>query len=245
MPDEIAVELIEAVKRHRDRAAAFELRVPEFRVRRGGIVTICGTSGCGKTTFLDALACLSPFDKCSRFNIGRHDMARAFGGRRLRVRSRCIGYIQQQGGLIPFLTAGENIRLPLMVGGRSDVDPRRVVALAERLGVDGQLGKLPSALSVGQRQRVAIARALIHEPDVVLADEPTGALDPVNAREVCSLLVGAAMERGTAVVVVTHDRGLFSPVSDVTYGFNLNGTGNGVCSYMVQDTPGEGKEAGE
>lgn len=238
MTEEPAVTLHSAVKRHRDGASAFELRVPDFGVGRGEVCAICGASGCGKTTFLDALGCMSPFDACGRFLLAGRNMAGAGAVARLQVRARSIGYIQQQGGLIPFLSAGENIKLPLQIG-TCGAEPDRVEYLAGRLGIAELLDKLPSTLSVGQRQRVSIVRALIHRPAVVLADEPTGALDPVNAAEVCRLLVQYAKEQGTAVIIVTHDKGLFCPMADTVYGFRLNGAADAVVSVMERMPAGK------
>ena len=118
------------------------------------------------------------------------------------LRSRYVGYVLQYGGLLPYLTVRRNIELP-----RELLDiPRDGVAgmLAAKLGIEQQLDKLPAALSVGQRQRAAIARALAHEPPIVIADEPTAAIDPLNAERIIGLLVALTEELGVTLIFATH-----------------------------------------
>ena len=118
------------------------------------------------------------------------------------LRSRYIGYVLQDGGLLPYLTVRQNIDLPR----RLTALPDAAVAneLASKLDIGPQLDKLPAALSVGQRQRAAIARALAHEPAVIIADEPTAAVDPVNAERIVALLVGLTSALGVTLIVATH-----------------------------------------
>jgi len=118
------------------------------------------------------------------------------------LRSRHIGYVLQHGGLLPYLTVRRNIELPrlllgLTVGSTAD-------DLAAKLGIAAQLDKLPSALSVGQRQRAAIGRALAHEPPIVIADEPTAAIDPLNAQRIIALLVDLVDALGVTLILATH-----------------------------------------
>ncbi|MCT0976303.1 type IV secretion associated ABC transporter ATP-binding protein TagT, partial [Pseudomonas aeruginosa] len=122
------------------------------------------------------------------------------------LRRQHCGYVLQSGGLLEFLDVRRNIGLPCALLGTPSAE--RVQALAERLEIGDQLDKKPAALSVGQRQRVAIARALVHAPRLLLADEPTAALDPLNAERVMRLLVEQARERGACTVVATHDERL-------------------------------------
>jgi putative ABC transport system ATP-binding protein len=120
------------------------------------------------------------------------------------VRARRIGYVLQTGGLLPFLDAAGNIGLsPRLLG--VPADEALLARLVDTLGIGALLGKMPSALSIGERQRVAIARALAHRPALVLADEPTAALDPVQGRRVMELLVSLCAELGATAVVVSHD----------------------------------------
>jgi putative ABC transport system ATP-binding protein len=120
-----------------------------------------------------------------------------------------IGYILQTGGLLPFLTVEENIGLTAKLKGNPDADIRGLTRdLADMLGIGHLLASLPGLLSVGERQRVAIGRALSARPKIVLADEPTAALDPNNARTVMSMLLKAVDVQGTTLIIVTHDHAL-------------------------------------
>ncbi len=219
---------------------AFELSVPEFRVRRGEVCLVAGTSGCGKTTLLDLLGCTSRFSRCELFTLADVNILRAGAGRLASLRRHHIGYVLQQSGVLPFLTARENILLAARLGGM----PRkralaRMEALSHQLGIYKQLSKLPHALSIGQRQRVAIARALLHSPALLLADEPTGALDPATARDVRELLVGATKELGCTLVVVSHDVELFRPVADSLMQFRIERGSAGVRSTLYRVLTGK------
>ncbi len=118
------------------------------------------------------------------------------------LRSQYLGYVLQHGGLLPYLSVRENIELPRQLLGLSGDDTAAM--LAERLGIGQQLNKRPSELSVGQRQRAGIARALAHQPPVVIADEPTAAIDPLNAQRIMALLGELATEMGVTLIVATH-----------------------------------------
>ncbi len=121
-----------------------------------------------------------------------------------RLRRQHIGYVLQTGGLVPFLTVYGNLKAPRRLAGLADSG--HGVVLAERLGIAAHMDKYPGELSVGERQRAAIARALVHEPAVVIADEPTAALDPENSDRVMALFVELAEECGTTLLVASHDR---------------------------------------
>lgn len=144
----------------------------------------------------------------------RSDIAaiwRARGSDRLaRLRSRYIGYVLQYGGLLPYLTVRKNVELPRELLGLplDDVAAR----LASKLGIAQQLEKLPAELSVGQRQRAAIARALAHDPPILIADEPTAAIDPVNAERIIALLAELTAELGVTLIVATHAHDLMRRV---------------------------------
>lgn len=218
------LRLEHAVKRFESADSVFELHVPEFELQAGQVCVVAGRSGCGKTTLLDALGCISPWQSC-----GVHlmcprsrvvDVAALSSRGRAALRRREIGYVLQQGGLLPFLTAWENIVLALRFSGRMD-RVAQARGLAEQLGVEAQLSHRPEALSIGQRQRVSIVRALSTCPALLLADEPTGALDPATAAEVRPLLLEAAKSQGSAVVIVTHDVELFAPAADKLMGFEI------------------------
>jgi len=137
-----------------------------------------------------------------------------------KVRRRHLGYVLQTGGLFPFLSVRRNIALPAILNNRPNVD-ETISALTRRLGISDQLGKKPRHLSGGQRQRAAVVRAVAHDPDIVLADEPTAAVDKDRARHIVDDFNGLARERGTTVFMVTHDAGLVTGVADRTFSFQV------------------------
>jgi putative ABC transport system ATP-binding protein len=181
-------------------------------VPRGAKLALIGESGSGKSTLLELLAMILMPTASGTFTFsplrGRpgDDIAavwNARGANRLsELRSRYIGYVLQHGGLLPYLSVRRNIELPRELLGMP-VDGV-AAALAGRLGIEPQLDKLPAALSVGQRQRVAIARALAHDPPIVIADEPTAAIDPLNAERIATLLADLAEDLGVTLIVATH-----------------------------------------
>ncbi len=229
------IHIQEGLKRHAGSGEPFELYVPELCVFPGEVCLVAGTSGCGKTTLLDALGCASRFTHCKFFQLAATNVLKAGSGRLSVLRRQNIGYVLQQGGLLPFLTARENIMLPAELCGLSEVEAQaRMERLVRKLGIAHQLSKLPHELSIGQRQRVSIARALMNRPSVLLADEPTGALDPASALEVRALLIGAAREQGCGVVLVSHDVELFSPVADTLMQFRIERDKVGVRSILYR-----------
>jgi putative ABC transport system ATP-binding protein len=174
-------------------------------VARGEIVAVMGPSGSGKSTLLYLLGGLDRPDR-GIVRVAGVDWQTLHGSERARFLRRSCGFIAQGLALLPQATAAENVEVPLLLGGVEPSERRRRVAEAlERVGLAADAAKLTDQLSGGQQQRVSIARALMHEPAVVLADEPTGNLDSVTAQDVTRLLVSAARERGSAVVLVTHD----------------------------------------
>lgn len=179
-------------------------------VAAGEVVAVMGPSGSGKSTLLHCLAgVVRPDSGTVTFDGSRLD---AMGeGARSSLRLRRFGFVFQFGELVPELTLAENVALPLLLSGvrRKEAAARSLRAL-EDLGV-ADAGSRPAArASGGQAQRAAVARALVHDPAVVFADEPTGALDTVTGERVLEALVGAARERGAAVVVVTHEASVAS-----------------------------------
>lgn len=177
----------------------------DLDVHEGEVVAITGPSGSGKSTLLLCLAGIIVPREGSVL-LGGTDL-RAVGERnRAALRRESVGVVFQYGTLVPELTGEENVALPLLLSGRSRAEA--IEAAAERLarlGVESVARMTASRMSGGQLQRVALARALVTSPQVVLADEPTGALDSVASDLVASELVSAAREAGTAVVLVTHD----------------------------------------
>ncbi len=208
------LRLHEVARSHGAGRQRYRLRVPALELRAGRQLAIVGPSGCGKSTLLDLLALALAPDPGGRFEFlageRPQDIAALWrDGRQDRLaalRRQHCGYVLQSGGLLEFLDVRRNIGLPCALLGAPSAE--RVQALAERLEIGDQLDKKPAALSVGQRQRVAIARALAHAPRLLLADEPTAALDPLNAERVMRLLVEQGRERGACTVVATHDERL-------------------------------------
>ena len=179
------------------------LRGIDLAVGAGESVAIRGRSGAGKTTLLRALGLFIPFDGGSHQLLGMD--VRTAGDRRCsRMRARSIGFIFQDFRLLPNLTAAQNVEYAGLLAGLRN--RRRAVrdSLA-RVGLAERARNRPSQLSGGEQQRVSIARALVKQPGLLLADEPTGALDPDTADSVMALLLGAAAELGSALIVVTHD----------------------------------------
>jgi putative ABC transport system ATP-binding protein len=174
-------------------------------VAPGEVVAVMGPSGSGKSTLLQILGGLDDPDE-GRALIAGVDWRSLRGGARARFRRRTCGFVTQSLSLLAPATALENVETPLVLDGvPRDVRRRRTEEALAGVGLADSRAKLPDQLSGGQQQRVAIARALVAEPAVLLADEPTGSLDSVTAAAVTELLVSAAGERGTAVVLVTHD----------------------------------------
>lgn len=182
----------------------------DLSVQRGEVVVILGPSGCGKSTLLDLLALVLAPDQAGQFEFHQQDIGGLWRADRqtalAALRSRHLGYVLQTGGLLGFLDVRGNIALPRQLLGLKD--DGSVARLAEQLGIVDQLGKPPAALSVGQRQRVSCARALAHAPQLVLADEPTASLDPLNAERVMQALLDRAREQRAACVIATHDEPL-------------------------------------
>ena len=169
----------------------------------GTFTAVMGPSGSGKSTFLSCAAGLErPTD--GRVLVDGQDITDWSENDRTRLRRDRIGFVFQGFHLMPYLTAEQNVGLPLRLAGRRH-DLARVRNLLDRVGLGDRGRHLPDALSGGQQQRVAIARALVTDPAVVLADEPTGALDSTTARDVLALLRDSVDSLGQTVVMVTHD----------------------------------------
>jgi putative ABC transport system ATP-binding protein len=185
------------------------LRGVDFEARYGEITLLAGPSGCGKTTLLCVIAGL--LNKSGgRIDVLGTDAARLRGSDAVLFRRRNLGFVFQQYNLLPALSAAENAAVPLLAAGmkrKPAVD--KAVALLEDLGLGHRVHALPSELSGGQQQRVAIARALVHEPRLLVCDEPTAALDAESGHAVMELLRKVALRPGRAVIVVTHDSRVF------------------------------------
>ncbi|MFE3602451.1 ABC transporter ATP-binding protein [Streptomyces sp. NPDC059096] len=172
-------------------------------VRRGAFTAVMGPSGSGKSTFLHLAAGLER-PTSGRVLLGDTDLSTLDETALTELRRDRIGFVFQAYNLIPALGVTDNITLPLRFAGRT-ADPARLAEIASAVGLDGLLDRRPNELSGGQQQRVAIARALVTRPDVVFADEPTGALDTNTGAQVLRLLRGLVDTLGQTVVMVTHD----------------------------------------
>jgi putative ABC transport system ATP-binding protein len=199
-------------------SGSFEVSVPHLSIVRGETLAITGESGSGKSTVLELLGLAAPplpgahflwhaalpVDKAAPVDMAKLWRARAEGAL-ARMRARSIGFVMQTGGLLPFLTVRENIGINRRLLGLPAEDAW-IGHLVAALEIGSLLDRRPAQLSVGQQQRVAIGRALAHGPALVLADEPSSALDPRLADRVLGLLRDLAVESGAAVVIATHEQ---------------------------------------
>ena len=202
-----AVELREVSKSYREgEAERVVLRDVSLTIAPGEIVVLLGRSGSGKSTLLNVIAGIDP-PSAGTVIVAGTDLTALDEQARTRFRRRHIGFVFQFFNLIPLLTVEENLLLPLDLNNRADAKGvARARDLLERVGLGGRGESYPERLSGGEQQRVAIARALIHEPALILADEPTGNLDAETAASVLDLLDTLAREAGRTVMMVTHSR---------------------------------------
>jgi len=174
-------------------------------IERGRFAAIMGASGSGKTTLLHLIGGLDLPDS-GRVLIADQNIAEMSDQNRTLFRRRRLGIVFQAFNLLPTLTALENVMLPLLVDGRSTSDVRhRALELIAMVHLEHRMKHRPAALSGGEQQRVAIARALMNKPDLILADEPTGNLDPTSSDEIWKLLRSLSRETGTTILMVTHE----------------------------------------
>ncbi len=185
------------------------LRGTDFDARFGEMTFLVGPSGCGKTTLISVIGAILSCEEGDLDVLGT-PLGSLKGGRLANFRLRNMGFIFQQFNLLPALSAAENASIPLVAQGTSTGKAERAAKeLLERLGLEGQTHKMPSQLSGGQQQRVAIARALVHEPRLLICDEPTASLDAASGHTVMGLLRDVALEDDRAVIIVTHDNRIF------------------------------------
>jgi putative ABC transport system ATP-binding protein len=193
------------------------LRGIDFEARYGEITLLVGPSGCGKTTLLCVIAGL--LNKTSgRIDVLGTNVDSLSGSEGVLFRRRNLGFVFQQYNLLPALTAAENAAVPLLAAGiKRATAVEKAVAVLEQLGLGARAHAKPNELSGGQQQRVAIARALIHEPRLLVCDEPTAALDAESGYAVMELLRQSAVREDRAVIVVTHDSRVFEFGDRIAY----------------------------
>lgn len=242
------------VKR-RQREQGYCLRIRSLRIRRGARLAITGPSGCGKSTTLDLLglalrpdsaqhfsfapdAGAPPLDVGALWREGRHDLMAS-------LRLAHMGYVLQSGELLPFLSAEENMTLTARLSGMPAAEARdRARGLAGLLGVAHLSRAMPATLSVGERQRVAIVRALTPGPQLILADEPTAALDPLHAARVMEAFLAALDGHGGSLVLVTHNAAWARLGGLEELAFSLEEDENGVTA-VLDDGGRDTTDAGE
>lgn len=186
------------------------LKQVNLQAYRGEILMLVGPSGCGKTTLLSAIAGTLKIDS-GQIEVLDHKLHQMSGGALTRFRGHKIGFIFQQFNLIPTISVAENVAVPLLIQGvRNGLAIQRAKDLLAQVGLGNRWKERPNKLSGGQQQRVAIARALIHQPALVICDEPTAALDAQNGEIVLDLFSQVARSPDRAVIIVTHDNRIFS-----------------------------------
>jgi putative ABC transport system ATP-binding protein len=199
----IALQSVSKHFQHRGKSVAALANVT-LRIGKGDFVAIIGPSGSGKSTFLHLVGgMLSPTE--GKVRIENESVYDLTSDQRSALRKKKIGFVFQTFNLVPYLTALENVQVPLVLAGRGEAEQqRRAESLLGRVGLSDRLDHKPSELSVGQQQRVALARMLANDPALILADEPTGNLDPETSASIMDFLVELNTE-GRTIVMVTHD----------------------------------------
>lgn len=217
-------------------AAPYRFVIDRLKLARGDRVGVVGTSGSGKSTLLDFIALLiwpTALDRLTlqRPNGARVDVAELLLGRRqgavAALRAETVGYVTQSGALLPYLTVRANAALAAELAGRADGARQRIERLAERLGIGRHLDRKPSRLSGGERQRAATLRMLASGATIMIADEPTAALDKASGDNVLAMLLDAAAENDAALLCASHDVALLE-----RNGFRL--------SHIIKEDDGAG-----
>ena len=209
-PSPIAVKVDNVVKSFANGdSRTFALKGARLEARFGELLMIVGPSGCGKTTLLSVICGTLKFEEGDVAVFG-HELRAMRNGDITRFRRENIGFIFQQFNLIPTLTAVENVSIPLILKGVSTAQAeKRACEVLEKVGLADKYKSYPSQLSGGQQQRVAISRALVHEPRLIICDEPTAALDSVSGHKTLELLQESAVRPDRCVIIVTHDSRIY------------------------------------
>jgi putative ABC transport system ATP-binding protein len=179
----------------------------DLNVEKGELVAIVGPSGSGKSTLMNLLGCLDTPTE-GTYKLGGEEVAGVHRDRLAEIRNRRVGFVFQAFNLLPHITALENVELPMLFGGMKPRERReRATEFLERVGLGDRVDHKPTELSGGQMQRVAIARSLAMDPDIILADEPTGNLDSTSGTDIMSIFTDL-WKQGRTVVLITHDPAL-------------------------------------
>jgi putative ABC transport system ATP-binding protein len=186
----------------------------DLDVGKGQMLAIVGPSGSGKSTLMNLLGCLDTATS-GTYQLGGENVAAATRDKLAEIRNRRVGFVFQNFNLLPHISAQENVEMPMLFGGMAVKERRQKAAdLLTRVGLGDRLDHKPTELSGGQMQRVAIARALAMDPDIVLADEPTGNLDTSSGSDIMSIFTDL-WKQGRTLVIITHDPGLARRASRV------------------------------
>ncbi len=202
------IDIVNLVKRYQTGTVSFEaLKGVDVQIDRGELVSIVGPSGSGKSTMMNIIGCLD-IPTSGKYTLDDQDVTKLTPNQLADIRNRKIGFVFQAFNLLPYATAFENVEVPLLfarVGGRKR--KQRILDLLDRVGLADKVNNKPTEMSGGEMQRVAIARALANEPEVILADEPTGNLDSSSGGGIVELFHELWRE-GKTIVVITHDSAL-------------------------------------
>ncbi|HSP13201.1 MAG TPA: ABC transporter ATP-binding protein [Thermoanaerobaculia bacterium] len=186
----------------------------DLDVHKGEMVAIVGPSGSGKSTLMNLIGCLDTATS-GTYQLGGENVAAATRDKLAEIRNRRVGFVFQNFNLLPHISAQENVELPMLFGGMPPKERRvRAAELLTRVGLGDRLDHKPTELSGGQMQRVAIARSLAMDPDIVLADEPTGNLDTSSGSDIMSIFTDL-WKQGRTLVIITHDPGLAKRASRI------------------------------